>query len=188
LVFRHPYFVVRTSYVHLFIEEARTMTQAQPTRSLAPFYRGWEDYQRLLIAALAPLTPEQLALYASPGQRPIWLIAAHISGTRIGWFQRMGEGNDDVAPLDLWDADGAPPRSAAELVDGLERSWALIAECLDRWTPADLDTAFSYQRDNGATITRTRQWIIWHVIEHDLHHGGELSLTIGNHGLSAPDL
>jgi hypothetical protein len=21
----------------------------------------------------------------------------------------------------------------------------------------------------------SRQWVIWHVIEHDLHHGGELS-------------
>ncbi|HEX4716084.1 MAG TPA: DinB family protein [Ktedonobacteraceae bacterium] len=30
----------------------------------------------------------------------------------------------------------------------------------------------------------TRQWIIWHVIEHDLHHGGEISLILGTHGLT----
>ena len=26
------------------------------------------------------------------------------------------------------------------------------------------------------------------VIEHDIHHGGELSLTLGAHGVNAPDL
>ena len=30
--------------------------------------------------------------------------------------------------------------------------------------------------------------IIWHVIEHDLHHLGELFLTCGMHGLPVPDL
>jgi len=30
--------------------------------------------------------------------------------------------------------------------------------------------------------------VIWHLIEHDLHHGGEIALTLGLHGLAAPDL
>jgi len=136
------------------------MTRQQPALTLAPFYHGWEAYQRLLIAALAPLTPEQLALHASPGQRSIWLLAAHIVGTRIGWFDRLGAVPAELLPLDLWDADDAPPRVAAELIDGLERTWAMIAACLDRWTPADLDTPFTYQRQDGPA-TRTRQWIIW---------------------------
>jgi uncharacterized damage-inducible protein DinB len=33
-----------------------------------------------------------------------------------------------------------------------------------------------------------RGWIVWHVIEHDLHHGGEVSFTLGMHGLAAPDI
>lgn len=168
-------------------EEEVAMSQEQQL-TLAPFYRGWEDYQRLLIAALAPLTPEQLALHASPGQRPLWLLAAHIVGTRVGWFRGwLGEGTAALDPLDRWDADDATPRTAAELIAGLEQTWAMIAGCLDRWTSADLDTPFTKQRGER-TVTRTRQWIIWHVIEHDLHHGGELSLTLGNHGLAAPDL
>lgn len=160
----------------------------QPTLTLAPFYQGWGDYQALLIDALAPLTAEQLALQATPGQRPLWLLAAHIIDTRLGWFRRMGEASDPaLAAFDHWDDDGAPPRTAAELVSGLKQSWAMIAACLNRWTPTMLDDSFSYERASG-TMTRTRQWIIWHVIEHDLHHGGEISLTLGNHGLKALDL
>ena len=55
------------------------------------------------------------------------------------------------------------------------------------WTPADLDYVFE-KTSYGQMFHLTRQWIIWHVIEHDLHHGGEVSLTLGMHGLAAPDL
>jgi uncharacterized damage-inducible protein DinB len=163
------------------------MPQGQAT--LAPFYKGWEEYQQLLIEALAPLTAEQLAINASRGERPIWLIAAHIIGTRVGWFARMGEGegNDILAAMDLWDADGAPPRPAEELVRGFTQTWAMIDTCLQRWTPSMLGDTFTYDRADGP-VTRTRQWMLWHVLEHDLHHGGEISLTLGNHGLVAPDL
>ena len=92
-----------------------------------------------------------------------------------------------VAAFDPWDEDGAPPRTAAELVEGLEATWQMIRDCLDRWTPAMLDDPFTRERPHG-TVTRTRQWILWHVIEHDLHHGGELCLTLGMHGLPVPDL
>jgi uncharacterized damage-inducible protein DinB len=63
----------------------------------------------------------------------------------------------------------------------------MIADCLARWTPAMLEDEFTRERPRGL-VTHTRQWIIWHVIEHDLHHGGEISLTLGNHGLTALDL
>ena len=161
---------------------------AQTPLTLAPFYHGWGNYQALLRDALAPLTDGQLALQAAPGQRPIWFLAAHVISTRVGWFRRMDEADDPgFTPLYSWDEDDAPPRTAAELVAGLERTWAMVADCLDRWTPAMLDDPITWER-RGAPITRTRQWVIWHVIEHDLHHGGEISLTLGNHGLKALDL
>jgi hypothetical protein len=29
---------------------------------------------------------------------------------------------------------------------------------------------------------------VWHVLEHDLHHGGEISLILGSNGLPGLDL
>jgi uncharacterized damage-inducible protein DinB len=157
--------------------------------NLLPFYNGWEAYQKLLITAIAPLSDEQLALRAAPHLRTIGENAAHIVGARIGWFHgNMGEGEAEIVePLDLWDAQGAPARSAAELISGLEITWQMLQHSLANWTPADLDTVFE-ETDAGEVRRYTRQWIIWHVIEHDLHHGGEISLTLGMHGLEAPDL
>ena len=151
--------------------------------SLTRFYRGWGADNAALIETIRPLSEAQLAVAVAPSQRPAWLIAAHIAGTRVGWFQGvMGEGDKALAPLYDWDVDGAPPRTAAELVDALSATWQMIADCLDRWTPDMLDDTFE---EHGNTVTR--QWVIWHLIEHDLLHGGELFLTLGTRGLPTPD-
>jgi uncharacterized damage-inducible protein DinB len=155
------------------------------TLTLRPFYTGWETYQGMLTQALAPLTAEQLALRAAPSLWPIRTLAAHVVAARVYWFHRvLGEGDPAIAPMQAWDDDGMPQRSAAELVEGLETTWRLVADCLDRWTPADLDVTALTRRGN----TVTRGWVIWHIVEHDLHHGGEIGLTLGMHGLPAPDL
>jgi uncharacterized damage-inducible protein DinB len=155
---------------------------------LISFYSGWENYQDLLVTAIAPLTDEQLELRAAPSLRPVWLLAAHIISARTYWFHAtLGEGEgplEDYQDYRRWDDPGQPERSAAELELGLERTWELISGCLKRWTAADLDATFTTPK--GRTVSRG--WVIWHVLEHDLHHGGELSLTLGMHGLAAPDI
>ncbi len=156
--------------------------------TLAEFYRDWENYQNLLIGALAPLTPKQLELRAAPHLRSIEMIATHMIGARARWFHRfLGEHNPDTEPMSAWDRDTSPVRTAAEIVDGLQATWTFMKSCLDRWTPADMAHVFEGER-YGERDSLSRQWVIWHLIEHDLHHGGEISLTLGMHGLPAPDL
>jgi uncharacterized damage-inducible protein DinB len=152
---------------------------------LSALYDGWGAYQQMLVEAVAPLTAERLSLRAAPNLRTVREIAAHIVSARVVWFHEvMGEGPDSLAPLGAWGRGVDPSTlSAAELAQGLERSWNMIADALDRWTTADLSAEFERR---GELLTR--QAIIWHVIEHDLHHGGEISLTLGQHGLPALDL
>lgn len=157
----------------------------QDRGTLTPFYAGWERYNGLLTEAIAPLSPDQLALRADASLRPVWFLAAHIVGARVGWFHGvMGEGGPAIATFGPWDEDDAPPRTAAELVAGLDATWAMIRDCLGRWSPAMLDDPFTTRRGRAVT----RQWIVWHVLEHDIHHGGELCLTLGMHGIPVPDL
>lgn len=154
---------------------------------LTVFYQGWENYQQLLAGAVAPLTPEQLALRPSPTHWPIGQLVAHIIAARIWWFHYvLGEGDATLAPLVHWDDEGQPARSGRELAAGLEQSWELIWSALARWTPTDLGQEFVHPRRTEEIYSR--QWVIWHVIEHDLHHGGEVSLLLGMHGLPTIDL
>ncbi|GHO85726.1 DinB family protein [Dictyobacter formicarum] len=164
----------------------------EQTPSLMTFYTGWKTYQQSLIETTAPLTPEQLALPAASHQWTIGMVAQHIIANRVWWFQVwMGEGSPYLAPIAHWDpADEVeqPELGAAELVAGLESTWGMIAEALARWTAADLGHVFQppaalREEEREHFPSFTRQWIIWHVLEHEIHHGGELSLALGGYGL-----
>ena len=52
---------------------------------LQPFFDGWANYQRLLVAAIRELTPEHLALRTAPHQWAVWQIAGHVAGARTYW-------------------------------------------------------------------------------------------------------
>jgi uncharacterized damage-inducible protein DinB len=155
--------------------------------TLDAFYTGWETYQNLLIDALTPLTPEELALHAGNELRTIEGIARHMIGARARWMHAALNDEAGLDALRPWDRPDAPPRTAADLVAGLQATWGYIQDAVTRWTPAEMAEPFTRTR-NDQTYTYTRQWVIWHLIEHDLHHGGEISLTLGMHGLAAPDL
>ena len=161
---------------------------SEKRENLTTFYQGWETYQDLLIKAIAPLSAEQLTLRAAPHLRSIGENLNHIIAVRVRWFHGlMGEGDEEIAPAGEWDRPGQPVRSAAELVTELEKTLQFVQQCLSRWTPADLEYVFKGTWQ-GEEYALSRQWVIWHVIEHDLHHGGEVSLTLGMYGLTAPDL
>jgi uncharacterized damage-inducible protein DinB len=160
------------------------------TRRAMAFYQGWENYQDLLIKAITPLTPEQLAYRPAPQLRSVGENARHIIGARVRWcHMALGLGDEAFAALGRWDRRDMPTRSAAELVSGLRDSWKVLGAALEGWTPADLDYAIpNTDREPGEPEVYTRQWIIWHLIEHDLHHGGEISQLLGMHNLTGLDL
>jgi len=153
--------------------------------TLTTFYSAWKAYQERLAAALAPLTADQLARRAAPGLRSIGETAAHIIGCRVGWFtQTLGEDASADVTAVRWDEPDGPARSAAALVQGLDRTWQLMADCLTRWSPDDLQQTVPDDWD-GEPVQLSRAWIVWHVLEHDLHPGGEVSLALGIHGIPA---
>ena len=157
--------------------------------TLATFADAWEAYQDRLTSALAPLTAGQLTLRAAPDLRSVGELALHIVGCRMYWFiEFLGEdGGAEAKIFASWNKAalqapgmGSPMPSAAELAKGLDHTWHIMADCLDRWSPADLQLTFP---DEPVEVSRA--WVVWHVLEHDLHHGGELSLTLGMHGIRA---
>ena len=155
--------------------------------NLLAFYKGWDTYQALLVKAIAPLSSDQLAIRVAPHLRSVGENVAHIISGRVSNFLVLGEAGAELSALEKWDEDGAPLRSAAELVSGLEATWQMIQTALVRWTPADLEDVF-VDGDGENAAHFSRQSIIWSTIKHDLHHGGEISLTLGAHNIEALDL
>jgi uncharacterized damage-inducible protein DinB len=157
---------------------------ADESFTLKTFFDSWKEYQDHIAETVAPLTSEQLGLHAAPELRSVGENAAHIIGCRAGWFTHfLGEdGGADVKAMASWDEPGTPAPPADDLVRGLKATWQLMADCLAKWSPADMEQTFPDEWD-GKVVHLSRAWVVWHVLEHDLHHGGEISFTLGMHGI-----
>lgn len=63
----------------------------------------------------------------------------------------------------------------------------MIETTLNTWTVADLAQTYQHIRE-GKIYAVTRQWTIWRIMSHDLHHGGQLALRLGLQGIDVPEL
>lgn len=161
----------------------------QPTQStLTVIYENWRGYQEKLRDCIVPLTDEQLSLQPAPHMWPLGQIVQHIIAVRAGWFSGTLQ-DADAAMSDYmeWGQRASPARTAAELVRGLDETWAFIEARLQRWTPDDCAQTFPDEWEGQVTYV-SRSWVIYHVLEHDLHHGGEASLILGMNGLRTLNL
>ena len=159
-----------------------------PDTILSDILRNWAGFQTMVLAVVRPLSAAQLALTAAPHQRTAAMITAHIISARGYWLNHILQmGGTEYATLRTWDDDDQPARSAAELVAGLETSWKLLTDSVNAWSAAELTEPLMRMR-GGQEFHFTRLWVIWHLIEHDVYHGGELSLTLGTHGVTGIDL
>src|SRR5947209_2239052 len=145
--------------------------------TLTTFYTSWKEYQDHIKRALAPLTAAQLELRAAPHLRSIGENALHIIGCRAYWFTDfLGEdGGEEMKVYVGWNEValklGAPVPTADELALGLDRTWQFMADCLSRWSVTDMCQTFPDDWD-GKQVDVSRAWVVWRVMEHDLHHGG----------------
>jgi len=161
--------------------------------SLMSVYKGWDGYQIGLMHAIAPLSSEQLAWRGAPHLRSVGELAAHVVMGRIGWIHHiLGVESTEVTQwLVAWSAGGTlkqdVEQNAGALVSGLEATWKMIENVLNRWTTDDLGKTLLHPYQ-GKTYALPRQWILWRIMAHDIHHGGEIAFALGMQGIDLPEL
>ncbi len=161
--------------------------------TIRPAYEMWPQYARRLREVVAGMTDEQLAIRPSTGGSPIWATVGHIAGVRVYWLcDVVGEPGAETTPFtDVantgWEDDLDHPRSADELVQALASTFRIIDDCLDRWTTEMLGDMI--HRDyQGTDQVHSRGSILQRLFSHEAYHCGELSQTLGIHGLPQIDL
>lgn len=161
--------------------------------TIRPCYDMWPHYNRRLRQVVAAMGDEQLAIRPSPDRWPIWATVGHTAMVRVYWIcDVMGEPGADTTPFPDaanvgWEDDLDHPRRADDLVEALDTTWRLVEGCLDRWTPAMVADEIARDR-NGRQEVHTRSSILQRLLTHDAYHCGELSQTLGIHGLPQIDL
>lgn len=158
-------------------------------KDLTFVYDGWEGYHHSLVEAIRPLTPEQLAWRLQPGMRSVGELAWHIASGRVDWFVRIdAPGSQALAEeVERRTQDEAIAFDAEELIDWLERTWKMVAATLAQWNVDDLEVSFHHPYQ-GKVYDVSRQWVVWRILTHDVHHGGQLSELLAAHGVEPMEL
>jgi hypothetical protein len=156
-------------------------------------FPSWPDQHRRLRDRVAALTEEQLAIRPSPDRWPLWASIGHLACQRVfglcdvagapgaaeSPFPNAGfdcPGDDDLERV--WGRD--------ELVDALDRTFAIVAWCLDNWTLEALEEVVVHPDDPDRT--RPRGVSLQRTYAHDIWHIAELNEALGAAGLEQIDL
>lgn len=168
--------------------------------SLLSVFDGWAGYNTSIVHAVGLLNAAQLACKPAPEMRTLGEVVRHIALGRLSWFLHMGApGSAELAAaIPQWETDSDGNRwvvedalpiteDAGELTRWLEDSWAMIDCTLAEWTVDDLRERYLH-RWNGQQWNVSRQWTLFRILAHDIHHGGEVSLMLGLQGIDAFEL
>jgi uncharacterized damage-inducible protein DinB len=74
-----------------------------------------------------------------------------------------------------------------EIIHWLESTWRMVSYSLSQWNTNDLWRIFE-QEYQGVKYKVSYQWVIWRILAHDMHHGGELAVMLGMQGVAIPEL
>lgn len=163
------------------------------SREAGLFVAQMDDQSARLVADTRGLTPEELAWQPAPGMNTIGMLLAHIAIVEVYWTRIgplgladydcqsvLGIGlDDDGMPIP---AAAAPPaalagKDLAYFDDLLRRARAFTKESVMPLTDADLDREVVRKRRDGTVSGPFNvRWILYHMLEHEAGHYGQINL------------
>jgi uncharacterized damage-inducible protein DinB len=170
---------------------------------LSAVYDGWVRYNDALLEVLDN-SPEEF-LWSSTGRdiKPPAEILRHIALGRIEWLARTDapgfvdlrsrlpgvrtlDNGAVLVPQDCIALERQELRSwLVESAAALERT--LSERTLSEWTTDDLPRTFCHPYQ-GTDYALSAQWVLFRIVIHDFHHGGQLSMLCQLAGVDAPQL
>ncbi len=143
-------------------------------------FSHWGQVRDDLITTIDVFHEEELTFAPFEGSWPVGQIMLHIADCEDNWL--YGVVGHELEPWIFYELDDYPTKEAIKGV--LARAHERTIRLLERLVEADLDE--KYKTPDGR-VYRLR-WIIWHVLEHEIHHRGELSLALGILGREGLDV
>jgi uncharacterized damage-inducible protein DinB len=134
-------------------------------------FSHWEQVRLDLLATIDKFSEAELGYMPFEGSWPVGQVMLHIAECEDYWLHGLVR-HELTPPIEYKLAEHAT-KSAILQVLSLAHSRTL--RFLDGLEERDLDQ--EYHTRYGETFTLA--WIIWHVLEHEIHHRGELSLALG---------
>ena len=175
------------------------------SREVALFLAQMDDQNRRLTEDTRGATTEELEWQPARGMNSIGMLLAHIAIVEVFWIQVAVTGSREVDPTPQIgigiDDDGMPiPEEGAHPAmlagkplafydDLLARARAHAKQVTAGWTDAELDKEWTLtRRRTGATYQVSLRWILYHILEHEAGHYGQVNLLRHHYRRAAASL
>jgi uncharacterized damage-inducible protein DinB len=144
-------------------------------------FSHWGLVRKGLIRTIEKFSESDLHYNPYPGGWPVGQIMVHVANAEEGWFRYAVTKEIEEWPSYL-QFENYPNKS--EVLEVL----ASVHEATERYLEnlIEEDLAKEIHTPWGEDIPLG--WIIWHVLEHEIHHRGELSLILGILGKEGLDV
>lgn len=162
------------------------------SREAALFIAQMDDQNRRLIEDTRGASPAELEWQPSRGMNTIGMLLAHIAIVEVFWMHVAASGEREFDPTPVLGvgtdddgmpaADDAPPpptlaaKPLAFYDDLLTRARAYTKEVASRFSEEDLDREWTLTARNGSTRVVSVRWILYHILEHEAGHYGQVNL------------
>jgi hypothetical protein len=161
--------------------------------SVRAAYPTWPEQNRRLRERIAAMTVEQLAIQPSPDRWPLWASIGHLACQRVwGLCDVAGAPGAAESPFPNagWNCPGDDDLehvwSVDQLLDALDRTFAIVEWCLDNWTIDALEEVVVHPDDPDRT--RPRGVTLQRSYAHDTWHTAELNEALVAAGLDQVDI
>jgi uncharacterized damage-inducible protein DinB len=138
----------------------------------ADTFSHWKRVRRGLLEVIENFEEEDLTYQTHPDGWPVGQIMIHIANAEEGWFRYAVQKEFDEWPSYL-DFKNYPDKKS--IIDALEDVHHKTELYLETLTEADLNDIIETPWGESIPL----YWVFWHVLEHEIHHRGELSLILG---------
>jgi uncharacterized damage-inducible protein DinB len=150
-----------------------------------------DDQSRRLTEDTRGATPDELSWQVTPGMNTIGMLLAHIAMVEIAWVEagirERPWACDEVLQMNYkacgipMPPDGLPPpdlagRELAFFDDLLAKARAHTRQVVTPLTDANLERRFTLRRGTDREFEGNVGWTIYHVLEHEAGHYGQINL------------
>jgi len=143
-------------------------------------FSHWNQVRDDLLSTIDMFKEDELMFVPFTGSWSVGKIMLHIADCENYWLHFVVR--HEIEEWSYYDLVNHPTTPAIkEVLESVRNKTMPFLDSLDE---SDLDEVYKTPEGEAFTL----RWIIWHVLEHEVHHRGELSLVLGLLGRQGLDV
>jgi len=146
--------------------------------NLYELYPHWETRTNRILESLESRTPYELDFQFRPNMRSLGNLYRHIIAAEIYWME------DVVAQRGKMfsELDEKEFYNSKTILDKWQSVRNRSQEIVKPYSLSDLKKTFLTPRKKPVELS----YILWHVVEHEIHHSGQISAMLRSQNINSP--